>query len=190
MKKLKTVIFSLFLSITLIAIQAQSAFAMAAPRSGTAVLASDPSGLALKNAVKELLLQQGFKVKDLTGEERQNYFDVGFNLGKEMSENDYDFGFVFCGTGMGVNLVANKFSGVFCALCESVETARLSRVVNNANVLAMGGKIVNPEKAKEMALAFISTDFAKDNDFLNKSYGKVVELAKEIAEINVKSSKK
>ena len=63
-------------------------------------------------------------------------------------------------------------------------------MVNNANVLAMGGKIVNPEKAKEMALAFISTDFAKDNDFLNKSYGKVVELAKEIAEMNVKSSKK
>lgn len=189
MKKLKTVIFALFLSITLIAIQAQSAFAMT-PRPGTAVLASDPSGLVLKNAVKELLLKQGFKVKDLTGEERQNYFDVGFNLGKEMSENDYDFGFVFCGTGMGVNLVANKFSGVFCALCESVETARLSRVVNNANVLAMGGKIVNPEKAKEMALVFISTDFAKDNDFLNKSYNRVVELSKEIAEINAKSSKK
>ncbi|MBO5781722.1 MAG: RpiB/LacA/LacB family sugar-phosphate isomerase [Opitutales bacterium] len=184
MKKLKNILSILFLSII-----ATAAFGQSEAKK-TAVLAADPSGLALKDAVKDFLQKQGFEVTDLTGQEHQNYFDVGFNLGKAMSENKYDFGFVFCGTGMGVNLVANKFSGVFCALCESVETARLSRVVNNANVLAMGGKIVNPEKAKEMALAFVSTNFAKDNDFLNKSYNRVVELSKEIAEINAKSSKK
>lgn len=184
MKKIKNILPILFLPIIAAMPFAQTACAK------TAVVASDPSGLALKNAVKDFLQKQGFEVSDLTGEERQNYVDVGFNMGKAMSENKYDFGFVFCGTGMGVNLVANKFSGVFCALCESVETARLSRTVNNANVLAMGGKIVAPEKAKEMANAFISTDFAKDNDFLKNSYGKFVELTKEIAEMNLKSANK
>ena len=62
---------------------------------------------------------------------------------------------------MGVNLVANKFDGVYCALCESIETARLSRVINNANVLAMGGLIVTPYIGQQMARTVVNTGFSK-----------------------------
>ena len=91
----------------------------------TAILASDPIGLKIKDAVKDLLVKEGFEVVDLTGSEHQNYVDVGFNFGREMNDKKYDFGFVFCGTGMGVNLVANKFKNVYCALCETEEAAKM-----------------------------------------------------------------
>lgn len=180
MKKAKNIIAILTLSLIALPVFAD------APAKKTAVIASDPSGLVIKNAVKEFLITQGIEVTDLTGEEKQNYYDVGFNLGKAMTDKNYDFGFVFCGSGMGVNLVVNKFSEIYCAVCESVETAKMARIINNANVLAMGGKVVDAPKAVEMAKAFISTSFAKDNDFLRNSYNRVLELTKEITKLNAK----
>lgn len=128
---------------------------------GSVIMGADPRGISLKNAVKEALIEEGFEVIDITGDEQQASYDVGYNVGKAIAEQEYDFGFVFCGTGMGVNLVANKFDGVYCALCESVETARLSRVINNANILAMGGLIVTPYIGQQMARIFVNTGFSK-----------------------------
>ena len=152
----------------------------------TAILAADPIGIQIKDAVKEVLIKEGFEVVDLTGNEHQNYVDVGFNVGKAMNEGKYDFGFVFCGTGMGVNLVANKFKNVYCAICETAEAAKLSRIVNNANVLAMGGRFTDKAKAKEIALAFIKTDFSSDA-FLRGCYKRVQEKAEEITKINAQT---
>ncbi|MBR4597525.1 MAG: RpiB/LacA/LacB family sugar-phosphate isomerase [Opitutales bacterium] len=149
----------------------------------TAILASDPIGLKIKDAVKDLLVKEGFEVVDLTGSEHQNYVDVGFNLGREMNDKKYDFGFVFCGTGMGVNLVANKFKNVYCALCETEEAAKMARIVNNANVLAMGGKFTDEARARQIALAFIKTEFSNDA-FLRGCYKRVQEKAEEINKIN------
>lgn len=128
---------------------------------GSVIMGADPRGISLKNAVKEALVDEGFEVIDITGDEQQASYDVGYNVGKAIAEHKYDYGFVFCGTGMGVNLVANKFDGVYCALCESIETARLSRVINNANVLAMGGLIVTPYIGQQMARTFVNTGFSK-----------------------------
>ena len=152
----------------------------------TAILAADPLGIKIKDAVKDTLVKEGFEVVDLTGSEHQNYVDVGFNVGKAINEDKYDFGFVFCGTGMGVNLVANKFKNVYCAICETAEAAKMSRIVNNANVLAMGGKFTDEAKAREIALAFIKTDFSTDA-FLRGCYKRVQELAEEITKINAQT---
>lgn len=155
----------------------------------TAIIGADPLGVALKDTVKAVLLEEGFEVVDITGQDEQSYVDVGYRIGKAISEKKYDFGFVFCGTGMGVNLVANKFNGVYCALCESIETARLSRVINNANVLSMGGLVVTPYLGKQIVSAFINTAFTKEfseagPQFLNSAYKRVVDMDSVITKYN------
>lgn len=158
----------------------------------TAIVGADPLGIELKDAVVKTLEKEGFRVTDITGKEQQDYFDVGFNVGKAMSERKYDFGFVFCGTGMGVNLVANKFNGVYCALVESVETARLAKIINNANMLAMGGIVVTPYMGSQMVRAFVNAEFSRGftlapPDFLQKSFIRVKELGNEITDFNYKN---
>lgn len=154
-----------------------------------AILGADPLGITLKDTVKETLLREGVEVYDLTEDREVDYYSVGFEVGKAISEGQYDYGFLFCGTGTGVNLVANKFNGVYCALCESIETATLSRKINNANILAMGGIVVTPYMAKKMARTFISTEFSygfseADPEFLQSAYKAVQNLEPDILTFN------
>lgn len=125
------------------------------------VMGADPLGYDLKEAVKQHLVKNGIAVEDLTPTNDVDYFSVGEEVGKQIASGAYQRGFIFCGTGMGVNIVANKYQGVYSALCESIETARLARVINNANVLAMGGIIVTPYLGKQMADVFMNTPFSK-----------------------------
>ena len=183
MKKVLTTI------ITIMAINSAISAQNAEGIKRTAILGADPLGITLKDAVKEALIEEGFEVTDITGNEQQDYYTVGYNVGKAISEKQYDFGFLFCGTGMGVNLIANKFTGVHCALCESIETARLSRVINNANILAMGGIVVTPYLGRQMVKAFVNAEFSKGfteapSDFLQGAFVKVEELGREVAEYN------
>ena len=66
-----------------------------------------------------------------------------------------------CGTGMGVNLVANRYPGVYCGLCESLHTARMARAITNCNVLALGGNIVAYDLARRMVKTFLDTEFGE-----------------------------
>ncbi len=161
----------------------------------TAAMGADPFGGALKDAVKSALIEDGVSVVDITGKKKQNYFDAASEVAISVSEGKCDFGFLFCGTGMGVSLVANKFKGVNCALCECEETARLSRVINNANILAMGGMVVSPYMGVRMARAFLEAKFAKglpgvDPDFLKAAVKRVGEIEESAIERNFKSLKK
>ena len=155
------------------------------------IIGADPSGLSLKNVVKEYLLEKGYDVTDVTQDNEQAYYSVGFEVGKAISKKEYDMGFIFCGTGMGVNIVANKFSGVYSALCESVETATLSRKINNANVLAMGGLLITPFLAKQMVDAFLNTEFSYgfsegSPEYLQNAYQTIQELEPTIVAENNK----
>jgi len=80
---------------------------------------------------------------------------------KGMKEEDEVKGLLFCGTGMGVGMVANKFEGVRAATCESVFTARCSRAINNANVLCLGGTFTSVEDACEMCDAWLGQEHGK-----------------------------
>lgn len=131
------------------------------------IIGSDPSGFTLKEAVKKHLEERGFEVTDVgtkSLEEPVMYYEVGARLGKAVSEGQFERGIVICGTGMGVNLMVNRYPGVYCGLCESVHTVNHARKVNNINVLAMGGWFQGPELGCLMADAFIDTKWHDDLD--------------------------
>jgi len=152
------------------------------------ILGADPCAFILKESVKEYLISKDWDVIDvgtLSLDAPVSYHIVGYAVGKEIADKKVEKGLLFCGTGMGVNIVANKFPGVYCGLCESVLTAGLCRTINNCNVLSMGGLLNAPYKAIEMVEAFLSTEFSTgfseaDPEFLKGAYDEIGELEKRI----------
>lgn len=144
-----------------------------------AIIACDPGAVSLKDSVKAHLEERGYEVDDVgsTVEAEVPYYEAGRRVGEAVSEKKYKLGFVLCGSGMGVNLVANMFPGVFCAVCESIYSAKLSRAVNDANVLAMGSNLVAPHLANKMVDAFLDTRFLIDYPDGDPEFlGKAVEI--------------
>lgn len=129
-------------------------------------LAADPGGVELKDTVKNHLLALGHEVCDLGGEKDvpMLYPAVGDSVAKEVQSRRADRGIVFCGTGMGVGIVANKHKGVYCAVVESIYAAYNSREINNANMLALGGNIVGAGHALKIVDTFINTAWKADAD--------------------------
>ena len=128
------------------------------------IMASDFSGYSLKEAVKKHLLEQGHDVTDVGHCEDGNqvvYPDAAERLCRAFSAGGYDRGFLFCGTGAGVSIAANKFKGIYCVPCESVFTASKCPVINQANVLAMGYHVVGPENACRIADTWLSQSFCQ-----------------------------
>lgn len=152
------------------------------------ILGADPCGFTLKESVKEYLRSKGYDIKDvgtISLGEPVDYHKVAYNVGKEIADKKYEKGFLFCGTGMGVSIVANKFPGVYCGLCESVLTAGLCRTINNCNVLSIGGLLTAPYKAIQMVEAFLNTEFSTgfseaDPEYLACAYGEISKLEKQI----------
>jgi len=152
------------------------------------ILGADPFGFLLKERIKKYLISKGYKVKDvgtLSESEPVDYYIVGYRVGKAIADKEYEKGIVFCGTGMGVNIVANKFPGVYCGMCESVQAASLCRSINNCNVLSMGGLFNTPYEAQKMLDAFLNTDFTAgfpeaDPKFLKDAYCEVGRLEEQI----------
>ena len=123
-------------------------------------IASDASGFRLKEAVKCALLAAGHRVADVAQQQEHEaftYFEAGTLLGQAMQSGAYARGFVFCGSGAGVCMTAGKFDGVYAICCESEYTARHLARITNANVMAMGEKVVTPAVACEMALCFVNS---------------------------------
>lgn len=148
------------------------------------IVGADPCGIMIKEEVKKYLQDTGYEVTDVgsmpDGTE-VDYYEVGARVGARVSSGEFKRGFLFCGTGMGVSIVANKFQGVYCGLCESVETAKLCRTINNCNVLAIGGFLIGGFKAVEMAKAFLETAFTENfsaapPEFLRKAYQCIGEI--------------
>lgn len=129
-------------------------------------LAADPGGVELKNAVKKHLLDLGHEVRDLGGEKDSPllYPVVGDSVAKEVQSGIAERGIVFCGTGMGVSIVANKHKGVYCAVVESLYAAYNSREINNVNMLALGGNIVGIGHALKIVDTFLDTAWKADAD--------------------------
>ena len=127
----------------------------------TIAIASDHGGLQLKNAVIKHLTEQGHEVTDFGTytEDSCDYPDFGKQAASAVAAGKCERGIVVCTTGIGMSIVANKFKGVRCALCTSVDMAVMTRRHNNANMLALGQKYVNVRLAKLIVDAFLSTDF-------------------------------
>lgn len=124
-------------------------------------IASDHGGFALKETIKEHLLKRGLEVTDLgtDSETSVDYPVFGKACGEAVASGSADRGVVCCGSGIGISIAANKVKGVRCALCTSVEMAKLSRQHNNANMIALGGRLTEPELALKMVDTWLDTDF-------------------------------
>lgn len=124
-------------------------------------LAADHGGFELKEKVKEHLQQNGIKILDLgcSTEESADYPDYGKACGEAVMRGDADRGVVFCGTGIGISIAANKVKGIRCALCTSLFMAEMSRRHNNANMLALGGRIMDTGEALDIVDVWLATEF-------------------------------
>ncbi len=124
-------------------------------------VASDHGGYELKEAVKAHLIERGFEVIDLgtDGPASVDYPRFGQACGRAVAGGDADLGVACCGTGIGVSIAANKIKGIRCALCTSVEMARLAKQHNDANILALGGRTTDPALAMEIVDTWLDTAF-------------------------------
>ncbi len=125
-------------------------------------LGSDHAGFPIKETIREFLQNEGYPVDDLGtwSEESVDYPDYGKAVGECVAAHKDLFGIAVCGTGIGISIAANKVGGIRAAVAHDVSTARLAREHNDANVLALGGRVVNGSQAIEMVKAFLSTSFA------------------------------
>lgn len=133
----------------------------------TIVIASDSAGFPLKEHLRQYLVSQAYEVLDVGTtelEEPVDYIVAATNVATTIGRGNAAFGVLCCGTGMGVSIVANKHPGVYCALVESQWTARESRNLNNANVIAMGNRVLAPSMAQDILHTFITTPFANGSD--------------------------
>ena len=124
-------------------------------------LSSDHGGFKLKEKVKNFLLDNHFEYEDLgcSSLEPVDYPDFAKILSKKIKNKDNSKGVLFCGTGIGISMAANRFPHIRAALCTSVEMASKSRKHNDANVLALGGRILQDKLALEIVKVFLQTDF-------------------------------
>lgn len=125
------------------------------------VVGSDHAGYELKEAVKQKLISEGREVVDAgcNSTESVDYPIYGKAVGRAVVSGETERGIAICGSGIGISIACNKVKGVRCALCTSVEMAEMSRRHNNANVIAMGARMISQELAFEMIDKWLETDF-------------------------------
>lgn len=124
-------------------------------------IACDHSALEMKETVKKLLDDRGLAYKDFgtNSEESCHYPIFGARAAKAVASGECERGILICGTGIGMSLAANKVKGIRCVACSEPYSARLSRAHNNANMLAIGARVIGPEMAKMIVGEFLNTAF-------------------------------
>ena len=125
------------------------------------LISSDHAGVQLKKEVLSFLEEKGYLVENMGENSGQSvdYPDVIHPLAKEISKSNKKKGIIMCGTGNGVNMVANKYKGVRAGLCWSKEIAKLIRKHNDANVLSLPARFLTSKQAIEIVQTFLETDF-------------------------------
>ena len=124
-------------------------------------LGSDHAAFEYKELVKAYLLEKGFEVEDFGtySLDRVDYPVIGEAVARAVAEGKYERGIIFCGTGIGISISANKVPGIRCVVCSEPYSARLSRQHNDTNVLALGARVVGIELAKMIIDIWLETPF-------------------------------
>lgn len=128
-------------------------------------IGSDKSGFSVKEEIKAYLVENGIEFDDLGMKDYAQaipYYSVADRIADEVQRGQYTRAILICGTGAGMCIVANKHKGVYAVACEGVYSAKMSRAINNANILCMGGWIVGPELAVEMVKSFLNTEWCQN----------------------------
>jgi len=125
------------------------------------LIACDHAGFHIKQVILELLNEKGLKFEDLGtySDESVDYPDYGHEVARKISEGEFKRAILICGTGVGMSITANRYSGVRAALANDVYSARMSRLHNDANVLVIGGRVVGEALAEEIVTTWLNTNF-------------------------------
>lgn len=129
-------------------------------------IASDHAALEMKAELRDWLIGQGHEVADLGPDSADSvdYPDFGYLLAGVVADGTADRGIALCGSGIGISIAVNRNPQVRCALVSEPLSASLAREHNDANIIAMGARIIGPELAKACLTAFLETEFAGAND--------------------------
>lgn len=125
------------------------------------LIASDHGGVELKELIKTSLINRGVEVEDLGtyNGDSVDYPDYGAKLAGLVSSDERESGILICGTGIGMSIVANKFPRVRAALVTNEFMAQMAKQHNNANILVLGGRVLNPEEAISIVNTWLDTEF-------------------------------
>lgn len=124
-------------------------------------IGSDHAGFLLKDDIMKHLSEKGVEFKDFGtySEESCDYPDIALEVAENVAEKNYDLGILCCGTGIGISIAANKVNGIRAALCSDTYSAHSAREHNNANILALGGRVVGKGLACDIVDTFLSAKF-------------------------------
>lgn len=127
-------------------------------------IGSDHGGYALKKAIEKHLEERGLEYKDLGchSEESCDYPEFGRAVGQAVAAGEFERGIVICGTGIGISIAANKVPGIRAALCGDCFSAEATRQHNDANVLALGARVLGEGLALKIVDTFLDTPFSED----------------------------
>jgi ribose 5-phosphate isomerase B len=127
-------------------------------------LAADHAGFELKNSMKVVLDGESFPLVDLGPETADpvDYPDMAGKLAGALKDGRAQQGLLVCGSGIGIAIAANRYPWIRAAVCHDVTAARLAREHNDANVLALGARLIGPDVARDCLLTFLKTSFAGD----------------------------
>lgn len=132
-------------------------------------IASDHKGYHLKVALTSYLVKKGYEVIDLGTDSviSVDYPIYAFNLCNKVVHKEADFGIAICGTGIGISIACNKVKGIRCAKVDNIKEAELTRLDNDANVLALNGSMMS-YKAKDIVDVFLKTKFSNSERHIKR----------------------
>ncbi len=125
------------------------------------VIGADHGGFKLKEEIKKYFEEKEIEYEDkgTFSEESVDYPNIAKAVAKDVSDKKADIGILICRSGIGMSMVANKFKGVRCAVCYQEQTAKFSRMHNNANMLALGADYISTNEAICIVRQFLATEF-------------------------------
>ena len=124
-------------------------------------ISSDHAGYKLKEQIKLHLLKKKISFKDLGpyNEERVDYPDFAHKVAKKVKTNKNNFGILVCGSGMGMNIAANRHKNIRAAQCFNLKSTKLSRLHNDANIITLGSRLITKKNALKFVSVFLNTKF-------------------------------
>lgn len=128
------------------------------------VLGCDHGGLNIKNAIIDYLKENNYEFTDFGcyTDESVDYPEYAYKVATAVAGADDTLGVLCCGTGIGISMAANKVKGVRAAVCTNEFMAEMTRRHNNANIIALGGRVIDEETAVKLASIFLNTEFEGD----------------------------
>jgi len=149
-------------------------------------IASDLSGFPLKEEIARHLKEAGYELLDFgieSADKPQPYFIQAPKVAKAIQEGEAEKGILICGTGQGMAIVANKHKGIYACVVNDIFSAERSKIVNNANIITLGGWITAPFVGTQIVDAWLSMEFTQKmefkKEFLTNAFNQVQQLEKE-----------